>query len=291
MRLVDAINKRRAIKSFLKNQVISDEVIKEMISKTMLSPTAFNIQNWRFVVINDPALRREIRKHAWDQPQITDASVLIALCADLKAWRKKPERYWMHVSEETRHMMVTSMSSYYEGNMQAQRDEAFRSCGIAAQSLMLIAQSMGYDSCPMDGFEFSEVEKLIKLPGDHVLTMLVAIGKAAQIPATKENQLPLDEVVFNNVFPVQEEDIWNNQSLKDADAFIPGIYRHYKGKYYLAIGVAREDRTNEPVIVYSRLYERDGFPLSTRTLTDWNAMVSVNGESVPRFVYAGQRNK
>ena len=41
---------------------------------------------------------------------------------------------------------------------------AMRSCGIAAQTLMLTAQSMGYDSCPMDGFDYEAVAELINLP-------------------------------------------------------------------------------------------------------------------------------
>lgn len=57
-------------------------------------PTAFNIQNWRFVVVKDTELRREIRKVAWDQPQVTDASALLILCADIRAWEKSPARYW-----------------------------------------------------------------------------------------------------------------------------------------------------------------------------------------------------
>ena len=55
-----------------------------------------------------------------------------------------------------------------------------RSCGIAAQTLMLVAKAMGYGSCPMDGFDFDTVAELINLPEDHVITMFVVIGKATQ---------------------------------------------------------------------------------------------------------------
>ncbi|HFO5012955.1 TPA: DUF1653 domain-containing protein, partial [Escherichia coli] len=286
------IKKRRSVKLFKRDYKISNSTIREMISAVMLSPTAFNIQNWRFVIIDDPKLRAKIRQHAWDQPQITDASVVIGLCADLKAWKKEPERYWRHVSEDIRELMVSTMYSYYEGNIQYQRDEAFRSCGIAAQSLMLVAKSMGYDSCPMDGFDFPEVEKLINLPKDHVLTMLIAIGKAAQEPGVRGRELSYDEVVFSNSFPSETLEDYDGFSFRKAvDEFVPGVYKHYKGKYYLAIGLAREDHTDKPVVVYSRLYERNGFPLSTRTLEDWNSIVSVGGVSTPRFVYVGQYNK
>ena len=56
--------------------------------------------------------------------------------------------------KEVREFMNPAIDDYYRDKDQVQRDEAMRSCGIAAQTLMLAAKSMGYDSCPMDGFDF-----------------------------------------------------------------------------------------------------------------------------------------
>jgi nitroreductase len=75
-----------------------------------------------------------------------------------------------------------------------------RSCGIAAQTLMLAAKAMGYDSCPMDGFDFEAVGKLINLPKDHVITMFVAIGKGTKDPWPRPGQLPQSEVVIQDRF-------------------------------------------------------------------------------------------
>lgn len=73
------------------------------------------------------------------------------------------------------------------------------------------------------------------------------------------------------------------------DLFRPGVYRHYKGNHYLALGLARADETDETVVVYTRLYEREGLPMSTRTLEIWNQLVEVDGRGVPRFAYAGHQ--
>ncbi|MBW1946168.1 MAG: nitroreductase family protein, partial [Deltaproteobacteria bacterium] len=83
---------------------------------------------------------------------------------------------------------------------QVQRDEAMRSCGIVAQTLMLAAKSMGYDSCPMDGFDYEKVGELIKLPDDHVIAMFVAIGKGTKEAWPRPGQLALDEVVIKDSF-------------------------------------------------------------------------------------------
>ena len=76
----------------------------------------------------------------------------------------------------------------------------------------------------------------------------------------------------------------------DIEAFTPGLWRHFKGQEYLALGLAREDETGEPVVVYARLYARGGLPMSTRRLSIWSEMVEHNGQKVPRFVYVGQRS-
>ncbi len=72
--------------------------------------------------------------------------------------------------------------------------------------------------------------------------------------------------------------------------FKPGVYRHYKGQHYLALGLAREDETDEVVVVYTRLYARAGLPMSTRRLSVWNETITIAGhtEPVPRFRYVGQ---
>lgn len=289
MNVINAINKRRSVKYFSPSYQITDKEIHQLLSTTMLSPTAFNIQHWRFVIIIDPNLRKKIQTHAWEQPQITDASLLIALCADLKAWEKSPHRYWSHVPKNIQQMMLQSIELYYRDKPQVQRDEALRSCGIAAQSLMLTAQSMGYDSCPIDGFDFAEVEKLIRLPSDHILTMLVAIGKATAQPWIRGGHISYDKVVLTDRFPLQA--CQATGSTKQIAEFRAGIYRHYKGAHYLAIGLAREDSSNETVVVYTRLYERDGLPLSTRTLSEWNSNITIEMQSVPRFTYVGQMSE
>jgi hypothetical protein len=76
--------------------------------------------------------------------------------------------------------------------------------------------------------------------------------------------------------------------MRSAD-FRPGVYRHYKGNHYLALGLAREDETNETVVVYTRLYPREGLPMSTRRLSVWNeAVTGADGVTQARFEFVGQ---
>lgn len=195
-----AIEARRSVKYYDASHSMAPEEVNELLSLAVRSPTAFNIQNWRYVVVTDPELRKQIRAVAWDQSQVTDASLLIVLCADLKAWEKQPERYWVNSPKEVQEFILPAIDNYYRGRDQFQRDEAMRSCGIAAQTLMLAAKSMGYDSCPMDGFDFQKVAELIQLPADHVIAMFVVIGKGTKEASPRSGQLDLGEVVVQNRF-------------------------------------------------------------------------------------------
>ena len=200
MKTLDAIRSRRSVKHYDASHNMSEEEVNELLSLAILSPTAFNIQNWRFVTVADPELRKQIREVAWDQSQVTDTSLFIIMCADLKSWEKQPERYWLNAPQEVQDFMLPAIDDYYRGKDQVQRDEAMRSCGIAAQTLILAAKSLGYDSCPMDGFDYEKVGELINLPDDHVIAMFVAIGKGTKEPWPRPGQLNLEEVVIKNKF-------------------------------------------------------------------------------------------
>lgn len=200
MNIIDTIHARRAIKHYDPEHRLSEDEVRTLLTAAMQAPTAFNVQHWRFVVVSDAELRRQIRAVAWDQAQVTDASLLIVMCADRDAWKKEPVRYWRDAPEPVRDFLVPAIGSYYEGREQVQRDECMRSCGLAGMAIMLAAKGLGYDSCPMDGFDFDAAAKLINLPYDHVISFMIAVGKGTQPAWPKPGQLSYDEVVIQNRF-------------------------------------------------------------------------------------------
>jgi len=197
----DAIYARRAVKHFDPEHKLTSEEETKLLEATIQAPTSFNIQHWRFVLVTDPELRKQIRAVGNDQAQMTDASLLIIMTADVKAWQKEPGRYWRNAPKEVAELLVNWMGPFHEGNEQLQRDEAMRSIGIAMQTIMLATKGMGYDSCPMIGFDHAKVAELIGLPEDHVIGPMVAIGKGTKDVWPKPGQLPLEEVVVRNRFP------------------------------------------------------------------------------------------
>ncbi len=201
MNTIDAIYARRAVKEYDAEHKMTAEEEQKLLQATIQAPTSFNIQHWRFVIIRDPGLRARIRKELGnDQAQMTDASLLVLFTADMKAWQKEPQRYWANAPDEVAELLVNWMGPFHEGREWLQRDEAQRSIGMAMQTMMLAAQDMGYQSCPMIGFDIEKVAELVGLPDDHVMGPMVAIGKGTKEPWPKPGQVPLDELVFENTF-------------------------------------------------------------------------------------------
>ncbi|MDP6303269.1 MAG: nitroreductase family protein [Candidatus Nitrosopelagicus sp.] len=196
----DAIKTRRAIKKFDSSYKMTDEQVQSLMKLTLLSPTSYNQQNWRFVTVTDQAVKEKIHVAARNQAQPLDGSLVILLCGNMNAWKDDPMRYWKNHPLEKQEHVKEAMHKKYSDSPQNRRDEAIRSCGFAAQTIMLAAKQMGLDSCPMVGFEYNEMAKIINLPDDHIIVMMIVVGKAASPAAERGGQLSLDEVVFENKF-------------------------------------------------------------------------------------------
>lgn len=200
MDTITAIRERRSVKHYDPNHDMSETEINALLELALLSPTSFNMQNWRFVVVTEQAKKDAICAAAWNQAQVKEASITVLLCADLNA-HQGAERYWVNAPEPVKAMLVPMIGPFYEGNPQMQRDEAMRSVGIAGQTLMLSAKAMGYDSCPMIGFDPVKVGEIIDLPENHLIGMMLTIGKPLKDANVRAGQLPYEEVVFRDNFP------------------------------------------------------------------------------------------
>lgn len=200
MDAIEAIRQRRAVKHFDPNHRLAADEIKLLLDVAAQSPSSFNIQHWRIVNVTEPALRSQLREAAFDQAQVTDASLLFVVCTDTKAWEKDPQRYWVNAPKEAQDILVPWINPFYSGKEQLQRDEAMRSVGLILQTLMIGAKAMGYDSCPMIGFDIEKVGQLVNLPKDYAVGAMLVIGKGIKPAWPKPGYIPMNEMVVDNRF-------------------------------------------------------------------------------------------
>jgi len=200
MNVSEAIEARRSVKHYDPDHVMPEQDLAELIRLTKLAPSSFNMQNYRILVVRDPETRQQIRAVAWDQPQVTDASVLFIMCADLTAHLANPADYWSHAPEEVQNILGPMIKPFYEGNDTLIRDEAMRSAALAGMTLMLAAKDMGYDSCPMIGFDAAKVAELINLPENYAIGFMIPVGKKSQPGWERGDRLPDEKVVTYDRF-------------------------------------------------------------------------------------------
>ena len=198
MQLKDAIFQRRSVKHFDPTFKIPDDDIEKILHLSAQSPSSFNLQHWRIVNVTDVELRKKIREISWNQSQVTDASHLFILCADLDTADKYANLCWKDAPQATQDMMLTMIKNFYENQTILRRDEAIRSVGIFSQTMMLAIKSLGYDSCPMIGFDSDAMAKLINLPNDHVIGMMLPFGRAQQPAHPKSGFLPQEIMLVEN---------------------------------------------------------------------------------------------
>jgi nitroreductase len=200
MNVSEAIEARRSVKHYDPDHVMPEQDLAELIRLTKLAPSSFNMQNYRILVVRDPEIRQQIRAAAWDQPQVTDASVLFIMCADLTSHLADPADYWSHAPEEVQNILGPMIKPFYEGNDTLIRDEAMRSAALAGMTLMLAAKDMDYNSCPMIGFDAAKVAELIHLPENYAIGFMIPVGKQAQPGWERGDRLPDEKVVSYDRF-------------------------------------------------------------------------------------------
>ena len=200
MNVSESIEARRSVKHYDPDHTMPEQDLAELIRLTKLAPSSFNMQNYRILVIRNRGVRQQIRSVAWDQPQVTDDSVLFIMCADLSAHQADPADYWSHAPDEVQNILGPMIKPFYEGNDTLIRDEAMRSAALAGMTLMLAAKDMGYDSCPMIGFDSAKVSELINLPENYAIGFMIPVGKQSQPGWERGDRLPDEKVVTYDRF-------------------------------------------------------------------------------------------
>lgn len=187
--LSQAIKDRRATPSFLPDPVPETD-LKKILDAGLSAPSAYNLQPWRFVVVRDAEQRARLRQAAMKQPKVEEAPVVIVACADLEGWRRgdldEVIRLAQHngYGDEARYASTRkNISSLFDSAPGAAGGLApdfavwaNRQTMIAFTTMMWMAEVLGYDTAPMEGFYEDQVKATLGIP-DHVrVVALLAIG-------------------------------------------------------------------------------------------------------------------
>lgn len=177
------VKSRRSANKFLKDVPIPEKDLDAIFNLVKYAPSAFNLQHTRYVVVKDPELKEKVYEAANKQYKIRTASAVIAVLGDPSAYKdvamiNEGLLNLGVINQQEYDMTVESTLAFYEERGETfQREEAIRNASLSAMQMMLIAKDLGWDTCPMIGFDPQALKSALKLPDGIVPVMLVAIGK------------------------------------------------------------------------------------------------------------------
>ncbi len=192
------ITKRISTNAFDPEHSLSPEEIEALASLATRAPTAFNLQNWRFIALRTPAAKARI----WNlvqQEKVMNAAVTFIVCGQLPAHGQLVPRLLPFVTAG--HMSESMAAGWQAGanamyaDPQMARDEAIRSATMGAATLIYAAQALGLASSAMLGFEAGAVVREFALADDEIPVMLVAVGRSAPGNWPQKPRRPLAEVL------------------------------------------------------------------------------------------------
>jgi nitroreductase len=200
--LSEVIKERHSVRKYDSSYKISQEEIKEMLKEATQAPSSSNLQPWRFIVIQDQEVKKELRAVANNQEQVETASAVIAVLGDKEMYKNVKKVY--RSAYEAGLMDEANMNRLIEGTNKTYpfaseeilKNIASYDAGLVSMQLMLIAKDRGYDTVPMGGFDKEKFVKMFNIDDRLFPIVLISVGKAAA-PAFNTTRLPLEDVLID----------------------------------------------------------------------------------------------
>lgn len=186
--LKDSIERRRAARAF-RPDAIPDVILAEILRLGMRSPSGYNLQPWRFIVLREPGSKEKLKACAFNQPRITQAPVVLICCGDRTVGRSdyvealiKMGMEQGAINDAYADVMRQQIPALFENHPSFEAIEAWtnRHTMLAVAHLMIVAKSYGVDSCPMEDFSTAQVKEAFKIPDSIDVCCLLCLGYATE---------------------------------------------------------------------------------------------------------------
>lgn len=196
----EAINKRRSIRKF-KPDPVSDDLLLQLLDSARLAPSGSNTQPWRFIVVKDTDTRQKLQTASYNQRHVGQAPVIIACCADIRAFGEFPERIDELIAAgalpaKTREVFVPSLK---KGGMSADMKwhlliAATGNTDIAIEHIVLQAVELGLGTCWVRWFDDNKVKEILEIPNTIEIIALLPVGYPAEEPPQRP-RFDLEKIV------------------------------------------------------------------------------------------------
>lgn len=189
MEFEQIVHQRYATKLF-DGRKLPEEKVKKLLDIIRHAPSSFNIQPWAIRIVSDQGTKEKLAPVSWNQPQIKSCSHLLVFCAnsDIASNINKLEKLMIKSgakSEDIKPYIETMRN--FEKNLSIEQKLAWaqRQLYLALGNALNGSKALGFDSCPMEGFDSKVYSRILNLPQNLVPTALCPIGYASDKPNEK----------------------------------------------------------------------------------------------------------
>jgi len=203
--LSQAIRERRATPSF-DGVPIPSEDLRQILEAGLDAPSGYNVQPWRFIVVQAEEQKKRLRAASFNQAKVEEASAVIVACGDADSWRRDledilrmgreggmPEGY----AAQARSSVPNYLSHFSSDEMHGWLNKMVM---IAFTQMMMMAEVMGYDTAPMEGFEQEKVHDVLRLPLSYWVVALLAVGHLKGPDKFNGGRFDINHSVFGEEF-------------------------------------------------------------------------------------------
>ena len=190
---------RRTERSFDAGIDISDVDVKAILQLASYSPSAFNLQHWRFVVTRDESVKSDLFEYCYFQKQIIECSAVITVCGNLLA-HLEAQSIYEYQSSEVKDKFIPMINTIYSSDPELQRDEVMRSGGLVSMSIMYAAKNEGWSTGPMIGFDPKKVSLRLNLEENIIPVMMLTIGKPKTAEEARPHRYRVEELLHYETY-------------------------------------------------------------------------------------------
>lgn len=193
------IHDRKSVRAYDPTHKIERSELEDILTIAESAPSSSNLQSWRFIVIQDQEMKKQLRTIANNQAQVEDSAAIIAVIGDTAAYKNVEEIYQQNVAAGLMEQAIADRSInntlklYPNAPKEALMNIASYDAGLISMQILLLAKERGYDTVVMGGFDKAAFAKMFELEENLFPITLIAIGKAAA-PAFGTTRLPLEKI-------------------------------------------------------------------------------------------------
>lgn len=195
---------RSSVRAYEKGRTIPEATLQEILKLTATAPSSWNLQHWKFIVVQDQQVKERLLPIAYGQQQVVDASAVIIVLGDVEANKSAEKVYGEAVkggfmTEEAKNALLKNIERAYASSESLAVHEAIRNASFAAMQLMLAAKAYDLDTCPMGGYDAIALRQELNIPERYIPVLMLTLGYAAK-PAHPTSRFDLKDLVINDKF-------------------------------------------------------------------------------------------